>query len=339
VGTNQVLVNWSGFSPTKIGRDGVDSSGGGAWDTGVLTGQPTVGSFTFNNLIPGDTYVLTATEPGGTLLHATVVMTGTPPVATPPVTTPPVTTPPVTSPPSTYASGLIIPASLAGFTKHGTDFKGGLDTSFWTTPYDGGSNPGGGRFMATHCKVINGVLTIEVYQDPNANDPGANNWAGGGIQTQTRYPIGTQFWSVVRKDTYPLWFMIQLLMGDTWPPEDDIEETTTATSNTESVHAGAANQQIQAQKSGLDLTDWGLWVHTWTLNGITTDLTVKGVTTRVATLPLVSADPNDPHSDVHPMFYSFQSQTESGTTPNDSNVTAANPIKFQLEQFAAFVPV
>jgi uncharacterized repeat protein (TIGR02543 family) len=251
------------------------------------------------------------------------------------VVTPPIITPP---PPGGYPSGLTIPASIPGFTRDFTDFKNGIDSAFWTTPYDGTSNPGGGRFMATHCVVTGGDMTIEAYQDPAANDSAANNWGGGGIQTQQRYPVGTTFYSVVRKDTYGSWFAIQLLMGDTWPPEDDIEETTSANSDTESIHWGAANQQIQAQKSGLDLTDWGLWVHTWTATKITTELIVGDVTTLIASVTNPDSNAGDPNSDVQPMFYSFQMQTESGSTPNDPSVTASNPVKFQLEQFAAFTP-
>ena len=327
VGTNQITVTWAGFSPIQISRSGSDSNGTGAWNTGTLSGEPTIGTFTFNDLIPGDVYVLTVTETGGATITTSVTLAGSP-----------VVTPPVTPPSGTYASGLSIPASLPGTTRLFTDFKNGIDSSFWTTPYDGTSNPGGGRFMATHCKVVNGVLTIEAYQDSAANDPGANNWGGGGIQTQQRYPVGTTFYSVVRKDTYANWFAIQLLMGDNWPPEDDYEETTTSNSDTESIHYSSSNQQIQAQKSGLDLTDWGLWVHTWTAKGIVTTLTVAGATTQIASMSLPDTNASDPNSDVQPMFYSFQMQTESGSTLTDPNVTASNPVKFQLEQFAAFVP-
>lgn len=194
-------------------------------------------------------------------------------------------------------------------------------------------------FMPSHLTVVDGILTIGAYQDPAVNDPASNNWGGGGIQTKTRWPVGTTIYSVVRKDNYAQWYAIQLMMGNDWPPEDDFEETNTANSDTESIHYAASNQQVQAQKSGLDLTDWGLWKHTWTAAGIVTTLTVKGVVMPVAQMALPDTNTGDPNSDVQPMFYSFQLQTEDNQpTPTDPNVTAANPVKFQLEQFAADVP-
>jgi uncharacterized repeat protein (TIGR02543 family) len=71
--SDQVTVSWSGFSPTEIARDGVDSTGTGAWNTGPLTDQPTAGTFTFNLLVPGDTYVFTISP---TALTATLTLTG-----------------------------------------------------------------------------------------------------------------------------------------------------------------------------------------------------------------------------------------------------------------------
>lgn len=60
-GTNECTVSWSGVSPTKLGRDGVDTFGGGPWDTGTLTNQPSTGSFQFAYLVPGNTYTYTLT--------------------------------------------------------------------------------------------------------------------------------------------------------------------------------------------------------------------------------------------------------------------------------------
>ena len=60
-GPNEVTVDWSGFSPTAIARDGTDTNGGGPWNTGTLTDQPTSGKFKFEYLVPGDTYLFTIT--------------------------------------------------------------------------------------------------------------------------------------------------------------------------------------------------------------------------------------------------------------------------------------
>ena len=73
-GPNEVTVDWSGFSPTEIERDGTDTNGGGPWNTGTLTGQPTSGSFKFEYLVPGDTYVFTITGPNVSMT-ASVKMT------------------------------------------------------------------------------------------------------------------------------------------------------------------------------------------------------------------------------------------------------------------------
>lgn len=105
VGTNEITVSWSGFSPVLLGRNGVDVNGAANWNTGPLTGQPMSGSFTFDYLVPGDTYILTATEVGGATLTATATIPGTPPVTPPPVIPPPIT-PPVAPPVTPPTSGL-----------------------------------------------------------------------------------------------------------------------------------------------------------------------------------------------------------------------------------------
>jgi hypothetical protein len=78
-GTSQVQVNWNGFSPTELARNGVDSSGYGPWNTGPLTNEPTSGSFLFTYLVSGDTYIFTATISGGTTLTSTLTMSGSTP--------------------------------------------------------------------------------------------------------------------------------------------------------------------------------------------------------------------------------------------------------------------
>lgn len=78
------LVSWSGAAPTQIGRNGKDSTGGGPWNTGTLTGQPASGSFTFTLLIPGATYTFTITFADGSTMTATATV---PAVAPPVVTT------------------------------------------------------------------------------------------------------------------------------------------------------------------------------------------------------------------------------------------------------------
>lgn len=61
----QATGTWAGASPTKIGRDGTDTTGAGPWDTGPLVDQPTEGDFAFSKLKGGDTYELTMDYAGG----------------------------------------------------------------------------------------------------------------------------------------------------------------------------------------------------------------------------------------------------------------------------------
>ena len=65
-GTNECTVSWSGVSPTELARNGT-ASGFGPWNTGPLTGEPTTGSYAFEELDPGTTYTYTLTYSGGSL--------------------------------------------------------------------------------------------------------------------------------------------------------------------------------------------------------------------------------------------------------------------------------
>lgn len=100
-GGGKVTVSWTNMSPSKLGRDGVDSTGHGAWDTDMNTpaGVPAANlaskSFQFVALVAGSTYNFSAIYSGGTAA-ATVKVAGavTPPPPPPP---PPPTTPTFTA--------------------------------------------------------------------------------------------------------------------------------------------------------------------------------------------------------------------------------------------------
>lgn len=85
----QVTVTWTGYAPTKLGRDGTDSTGYGAWDTsqfsppGIPAANLAAKSFTFTSLKPATTYTFTLTA-GTTVVTAKVTTAG---VAPPPPTT------------------------------------------------------------------------------------------------------------------------------------------------------------------------------------------------------------------------------------------------------------
>jgi hypothetical protein len=74
-------VSWTNFTPVSIGRNGVDSTGGGPWSTTTIVGT----SQTFTLLIPGDTYEFTATNAAGTILNAQVTLVAAPTSTTLPV--------------------------------------------------------------------------------------------------------------------------------------------------------------------------------------------------------------------------------------------------------------
>lgn len=81
---SSATVSWANVTPSKLGRDGSDSTGFGPWDTDTLGfgGVPKgVTSFTFTGMLPGVTYTFTATTPAGPLT-AKVTMPGA--VVTPP---------------------------------------------------------------------------------------------------------------------------------------------------------------------------------------------------------------------------------------------------------------
>lgn len=95
-GGGKVTVSWANMSPTKLGRDGVDSTGHGAWDTdmntpaGVPAANLTSKSFQFVALVPGSTYTFSATAPAGVSTAKVTVAGSTTPPPPPP---PPPTTP------------------------------------------------------------------------------------------------------------------------------------------------------------------------------------------------------------------------------------------------------
>lgn len=182
-------VSWANVVPTELARNGSDSTGGGAWNTGPLTNQPNAGSFTFTLLVPGDTYEFTLTEASGKTLAASVKMpaaTTTPPVNTPPVTippvgTPPVTTPPVTSPPAgttpvpgvaAFASYVPAPGGIFDFAAMPTTAPGVVPAGWALSPESQISGPS----IATDVQVINGKGLVLTMSDPT-------HGGGGSIET------------------------------------------------------------------------------------------------------------------------------------------------------------
>lgn len=134
IGTT-ATVTWTGIigGPTELARDGNDSTGAGPWNSGQLTNQPADGSFTFEHLIPGDTYDFSLFTNPAFEFEKPLVVEATIPAAAPPsppvVTPPPSPTPPappvVTSPTTTTGHGYWLVGSDGGiFTFGSAQFYG-----------------------------------------------------------------------------------------------------------------------------------------------------------------------------------------------------------------------
>jgi hypothetical protein len=217
VGTSQVQVAWAGFSPVKIGRNGVDSSGTGPWSTATLVGEPTTGTFTFNSLVAGSMYTLTATKADGTTMTAVVIMTGGT------VTPPPVVTPP---PSGAYPLGIAPAALSAGeSTIFFDDFTGPLNTSDWGV-YNGTSQPSSGRFVTKNTTVSGGELNLEMDVD-TVDGTAVNNYeVGAGVQlvSHTLQPGELVEFSFENKPI-PGAYQIGLLFAadNVWPGHGEID--------------------------------------------------------------------------------------------------------------------
>ncbi len=92
VGSTSVTVSWGNVVPVELARSGTDANGTGPWNTGVLANAPSSGTFTFQYLIPGDTYTFTLTESNGATLTAQATIPAPTPIPTPPIVTSPTTT-------------------------------------------------------------------------------------------------------------------------------------------------------------------------------------------------------------------------------------------------------
>ena len=155
VGSTDVTVAWGNVVPVELARNGTDSNGTGPWNTGLLAGAPSSGTFTFQHLIPGDIYTFTLTEAGGATLTTQATIPAPPPPPPPPPPTPP-TPPVVTSPTTTNGHGYWLVGSDGGiFTFGAAQFYGSTgalrlnrpvvgitptsdDGGYWLVASDGG---------------------------------------------------------------------------------------------------------------------------------------------------------------------------------------------------------
>ncbi len=119
-GPNEVTVTYAGASPTEFARNGTDTRGTGPWNTGTLTGQPTSGTFTFENLAPGTAYTFTMTYGSGQTTSVTVTLAAqTSPPPPPGAPTPPPATPAPPAPPVPVPHGYWLVGSDGGIFTYG----------------------------------------------------------------------------------------------------------------------------------------------------------------------------------------------------------------------------
>jgi len=218
VGTSQIQVAWAGFSPVKIGRNGVDSNGTGPWSTATLTGEPSTGTFTFNSLVPGNSYILTATKADGTAITTAITMSGGVVVTPPPVTPPPNS--------GTYPLGIDpYPLGVGESVIKLFDFKSGLNTTDFGV-YSGKSQPSNGQFVTINTTVVGGELNLKMNQNPSLGTPVNNNEVGAGVQliSHTMQPgqrIEFAFKNVPMNGAYQIGLLFAA--DNVWPGHGEID--------------------------------------------------------------------------------------------------------------------
>ena len=296
------------------------------------------GAHTYN---PGDHY----TMPNNNVTMTAIFVPAPAPTPTPtPVPTP-----------GPYPSGLTPPPVPTGYTRSFDDFTSTTLGPLWSGGYNGQSQAAQvGIFLKSHL-VLNGDswLRLEAYPDP-ANSlsswmatpaiaASVNQWCGAGVQSVTRWPVGTIFTWACKWDTYPGMTPTVLTMGNNWPPEQDIIEADVSVKgapqtgfNESFLYApGPTQDQKFVSDGGIDLSQSHIWQAKWTTTG--TVVTVDGNV--VDNESFSSAMLSGVNGLQNPQFIAFQHQTgDPSNPPADSTITAANPVTFYVDWVAIDVP-
>ncbi|HWD97323.1 MAG TPA: InlB B-repeat-containing protein [Acidimicrobiales bacterium] len=282
---------------------------------------------------PGSTYTMPAAD-----VTFVVEYTVTPVVVVPP----PVVTPPPA--PGAGPSGLAIPGVLAGFTRVVMDdfTAKGLGPD-WCPPYNG--TPGGtkGKFNASHTLVLgDSLLRLQMYQD-GISDPGDNNWAGAGVNTNVAkhpgFPIGSRVEAAMKWDAHPsVAGMGMFFAAIGWPPEIDWVEAIAVAGGSRfaaTAHYGKQNSNPQVTSPVVDLTKWNRWGCLWTAQ------TIYYLMNGAVWGSLGNPDTNasDPTSLVQDQFVAFQIQDGDPSYPApDASVTSQNPVELLIDWVVIDVP-
>jgi hypothetical protein len=158
---------------------------------------------------------------------------------------------------------LVVPqARLKGYVlSYCTEFPGSSLPRGWDV-FSG--VPGGdptGRFVPSHVKVHDGVLTLTASRDPKLHD----RWGTGGVcQCGKPHTYGAYFVRSRVTGAGPDEIDLLWPVAHVWPPEIDFNESVShADSTTWTVHFGRTNHVVDGVRT-IDLEQWHTWGVIWT---------------------------------------------------------------------------
>lgn len=267
------------------------------------------------------------------------------PTPTPtPAPSPSPTPAPSPAPSSSNPSGFAPPTSApSGYEiDFVEDFDGTTIPAPFNAPYNGTSHAAqDGQWRTNHTVLTPSILNFYAYPDPEGGNLAQNYWVGGGISVNRSYSPGTRIQVCMRQDPYPDLSAICLLYGlankEGVDEIDFVETSPTSKGPITEFYATAHSSKPQVQSlmnvPGIDVTDWHVWEVEWTESQII--YRVDGAVWASIDNPDTSDAWN---SLLQPMFLALQFQTGDPNTPGpDATISAANPIKMQVDWVAAFI--
>jgi hypothetical protein len=219
------------------------------------------------------------------------------------------------------------------------DFPGTvLNSSIWSTPYNGTSYASQNGWYATnHTVVTPSVLNLQGYTDA-AGGGIANGFVGAGLQTTARYPIGLLVQTAFRVDVVPSngFTPIAIMMGAAsagnpggWPPENDFLEGGAANLHYTSSNASQGFPLSGPAASAL-MSGWHVWGTKWTASTIS--FLVDGVVWASAANPSAGSPTDQYGLNCNNMWVGFNWQTgDPNNPPANAGITSANPYQMQID--------
>ncbi len=264
-----VQVSWqtarTDVAAWTVTRDGVDTSGTGAWSTMALAATR---SQQFGSLVPGATYTFTLVGHlalGGDLPPVTVRATIAGPASTP-VAAPPASTTPAALDGVQAATQLSWGPVVAG---DEFDYTGAPDPARWST-YDGPGHNGNGIRTPKAYSVAGGLLSC---LGDAAGNSGGMAWTKG--SKYQRVEVRQRLYKVTPNTEGEQYHPVLLLWPDSnqWPSggEYDFAETDIGSSSMGAfMHHPTTSQVVQDPYSKtLDITAWHNYAFEWSPSGLT----------------------------------------------------------------------